>query len=181
MRRVPSRRMPPPRPSEGPGLRGWALLLIFVVSSIIGVAAWIVAYPAVAIPLMAALVLTMLGMHAEGKARRSALARGREGESICTFARSFDCRRTDTWILRAVYEALQPHCRVGDRMMPIRSTDELATLGLDGEDIAFVAEEVAYRSGRSMEGMEANPYSFEVVTVEDLVAFMMHQPRESAA
>ena len=181
MRRVPSRRMPPPRPAEGPGLRGWALLLIFVVSSIIGVAAWIVAYPVVAIPLIAAFVLTMLGMHAEGEAQRSALARGREGESICTFARAFDCRRTDTWILRAVFEALQPHCRVGGRAFPIRRTDELATLGIDGEDVAFIAEEVAYRFGRSMEGMEANPYSFRVETVEDLVEFMMHQPRESAA
>jgi hypothetical protein len=35
----------------------------------------------------------------------------RAGEAICQFARSFDVRQTDTWVLRAVYEALQGHLR----------------------------------------------------------------------
>lgn len=37
----------------------------------------------------------------------AALAQEREGESICDFARAFDTRTTDTWVIRAVYEQLQ--------------------------------------------------------------------------
>ena len=37
------------------------------------------------------------------------LAAEREGESICQFARDFEMRQTDAWIVRAVYEQLQAH------------------------------------------------------------------------
>lgn len=39
--------------------------------------------------------------------RLARMAQGRAGESICQFARSIDCRRVDTWVVRAVYEELQ--------------------------------------------------------------------------
>ena len=44
----------------------------------------------------------------------------RPNESMCTFARSFDCRTTDTWIIRAVYEKFQPF--VG---FPLRASDSV--------------------------------------------------------
>lgn len=37
------------------------------------------------------------------------LAEERNGESICEFARSFDRRVADPWVIRAVYESLQPY------------------------------------------------------------------------
>jgi len=39
------------------------------------------------------------------------LARAHAGQSICGFSRSFDTRKTDTWVIRAVYERLQLQLR----------------------------------------------------------------------
>ncbi len=33
--------------------------------------------------------------------RRARLSADRQGESICSFARSFDCREVDTWVIRS--------------------------------------------------------------------------------
>lgn len=35
------------------------------------------------------------------------LLKNKEGESICDFAKSFDAKLIDTWVIRAVYEELQ--------------------------------------------------------------------------
>lgn len=45
------------------------------------------------------------------KRREERLVADRQGESIGSFARSFDYRAIDTWIIRAVYEELQFYCR----------------------------------------------------------------------
>jgi hypothetical protein len=101
----------------------------------------------------------------------------RPGESICTFARGFDYRNTDTWIIRAVYEALQPEVK-----FPLRATDRFAKdLCMDTDDLDYLADEIATRSGRSLDDVDKNPYCGRLETVADLVAFFSHQPRVPAA
>ena len=110
------------------------------------------------------------------------LAAERPGESICTFARSFDYRRVDTWIIRAVFEELQPWCRTGRHMLPLRRTDELAViLGLDFEVMDDLILDIADRAGRSVEEYERKPLPMPINTVADLVFFLMNQPRTQAA
>lgn len=94
----------------------------------------------------------------------------RKGESICTFARGFDFRKLDTWILRAVYEELAVQA-------PIRPCDHLERdLRLDGEDIGDCVEAIAVRCGRSLDNASRNPWWDRVETVSDLVMYLHHQP-----
>ncbi|HEX5998235.1 MAG TPA: hypothetical protein VFZ16_02380 [Hyphomicrobiaceae bacterium] len=46
----------------------------------------------------------VLGLSSIEARRDRRIAKEREGESICRFARGFDCRKVDTRIIRAVYE-----------------------------------------------------------------------------
>lgn len=112
------------------------------------------------------------------KKKLTALAETRAGESICTFARSFDCRETDTWVIRAVQEQLQAYLAREVPAFPLRQSDNLVKdLGIDPEDLSLdIAEEIAQRTGRSMEDTGRNPYWEKVETVGDLVQFFLHQP-----
>ena len=103
-----------------------------------------------------------------------------ERESICTFVRAFDYRNLDTWILRAVYEA------VGEQIcvrVPIRPEDRFyETLEIvDSMDFEQLVYECADRARRSVDDAEQNPYSGLVDTVEDLVQFLHCQPRVAEA
>jgi hypothetical protein len=107
------------------------------------------------------------------------LAREREGESTCTFARSFDYRNLDTWILRAVYEELQRWCSAGRLTFPLRATDRLEDLSIDLEELwETVVPDIAYRTGRSLDNTKQNPLAGKVVTVHDLVMFFSYQPKK---
>ena len=106
-------------------------------------------------------------------ARCQRIARAREGESICTFARAIDCRKFDTWIVRAVYEELSDD---GAVRFPVRPSDQLGKeLKLDGDSIEEAIEFVAERAGRLLDGWESNPYAGRVSTVGDVVAFLQLQ------
>src|SRR4051812_27052220 len=48
------------------------------------------------------------------------IASARPDDSICTFARAFDCRSTDAAIIRAVYEELQHYYAYVTPSFPIR-------------------------------------------------------------
>ncbi len=110
------------------------------------------------------------------------LATGRTDESICTFARSFDCRQTDSWLLRAVYEELSRYSAVGGCPLPIRADDRWEEdLKIDPEDFEDLAMDIAQRAGRSMDDTEHNPFYGKVRTVRDLVSFFEHQSRSEAA
>ena len=113
------------------------------------------------------------------RSRRRKLALSRSGESICTFVNSFDCRHTDTWVLRAIYEELSRYLAVEGHPIPIRADDQCykGELKIDGEDFDDLAVDAAARSGRSMDDTDRNPYYGKVRTVRDLVAFLEHQPR----
>lgn len=106
------------------------------------------------------------------------LAEERRELSICEFARSFDCREVDTWIIRAVYEQIQDY--ISDIYTPIaiKADDDLfETLEIDEDDFEEeLVEEIAQRTGRSLDEIEKNPYSGKVHTVRDLVYFFNIQP-----
>jgi len=109
------------------------------------------------------------------------LAAGRVGEDIGTFARAFD-RRTcsfDPWVVRATWEALQPCVAFRGGRLPLRATDRLEDLPIDPEDFDDLFQEVAERSGHSIEQAGLNGYG-NVHTVGDFVRFIINQPRAAA-
>jgi hypothetical protein len=106
-------------------------------------------------------------------ARQRRLASERAGESICTFARSFNCRETDTWIIRAVFEELGEWVS-----FPPRADDSLENdLKIDDLFLVCIAEAVAQRTRRPLEGCEDNPFNEKVKSVRDLVSFFVHQEK----
>jgi hypothetical protein len=117
--------------------------------------------------------------HGRSVQRLRLLSASRAGESICQFARSFEVRRTDTWVLRAVYEELQDELRWISPAFPVRADDSLEDdLLIDSEDMDLeIVWSIAERARRSLEHPERNPFYARVVTVRDLVSFFLHQPR----
>jgi hypothetical protein len=111
------------------------------------------------------------------------VAASREGESICEFARAFDPKVIDTWIIRAVYEQLQKQLEHVHPAFPIRAEDRLKEdLHLDDDGLDMdIAVEVEERTRRSLGNTAANPYLGNVRTVRDLVLFFQAQPRRGAA
>lgn len=171
--RTPSRRMPKylPRPVTWVG---W-LVQIGVAAAIVGLI-WSAPKVLWFVPIAVACVL-----FETRKQKRSikALAAARPDDSICTFARSFNCRETDTWIIRAVYEQLQAHLSGDAPAFPFRREDHLTKeLGIDPDDLSYdIVDEIAARTGRSLEKTGNNPYWAKIETVGDLVQFFLHQPR----
>ncbi|WP_039926626.1 hypothetical protein [Alcanivorax sp. DG881] len=109
------------------------------------------------------------------------LCKERSGLSICEFAKEFDPKVVDTWIIRAVYEQLQAALPTKQRV-PITASDGLFdTLMLDQDDLDLdLVEEIAQRTSRSFDGYESNPYYGKVTTARNLVLFFNHQARASA-
>ncbi len=175
--RPPSRTM-----SASPGSKPltWSsgLLLAALVVGFVGLLFY---QPVVGIVLSVILVVSLILGHVQND-RLARLAADRSGESICTFVRSFDCRRVDTWILRAVYEELQPYCKFRRQVLPLRRSDKLeAMLGIDDEELEFLTEDIAFRAERSLDDCASNPLFGQVQTVADLVNFLMHQPSTPTA
>jgi len=108
------------------------------------------------------------------------LAGARKTDSICSFARSFDCHNVDPRIIRAVYEALQSYYHSEASSFPIRATDSFKNdLKLDPEDLDDIARSIGFRTQRSMDCPEMNPFYGKVKTVNELVLFFTHQPISS--
>jgi hypothetical protein len=101
----------------------------------------------------------------------------RVGETICQFTRSFDYRKVDTKIIRATYEYLADWNKVKGRPFPVRASDSLHKIYyIVDEDVDELAEEVAKKTGRSLEDAERNPLYGKVMTVRDMVLFINNQP-----
>jgi len=102
----------------------------------------------------------------------------RDDDSICTFSHYFDCRKVDTWIIRAVYEQLQNYLRSEKEHFPLRPTDDVfIDLRIDEEDFEFdLIEEIAQRTGRSLDNVESNSYFGKASRVENLVYLFNEQP-----
>lgn len=107
------------------------------------------------------------------------LAAQREGKSICEFARDFDTRTVDTWILRAVYEQIQAQLNHVHPAFPVRASDLLKEdFHLDDDDLDIeLALQIGQRTGRSLAQTTENPLFGEVNTVRDLVLFFQSQPK----
>ena len=105
-------------------------------------------------------------------------------EDIGTFARAFD-RRGDWFsphVVRAVWDALEPYVTLGGSRVPVRPTDRIdEDLHIDWDDIELMLSEVANRTGRSIEGIEENPWYGRVRTVGDMVRLLSAQPLRPAA
>src|ERR1700741_1065035 len=71
---------------------------------------------------------------------------------ICDFARAFDLRQTDSWVVRAVYEKLDSYFRELGVTLQIGPDDDLVQdLGIDPEDLDMdIAADIAQRTGRSL-------------------------------
>jgi hypothetical protein len=156
---------------------GGALLAALAV----GLLAVIYARPSVLLPVAGLVVLGgILGADERRRLRR--LAAERRGESVCTFARSFDLRVTDPRVVRAVYEEIQSYYAGSVERLPVRATDRIEEdLRLDWDDLDDLARDVAARAGRLMDQPERNPFYGRVRTVWDLVLFLDYQPRRAAA
>lgn len=136
---------------------------------------------AVFLPVMAAMGILAAPWLVRDARRRARMRSERAGEGLCTFARAFDRRTTDPWIIRAVHDALQPYCETRGGPVPLRPADRLyGELRIDGEELEDVARTIARRTERPLENTERNPVR-TVDTVGDLVRFFAHQPRERAA
>jgi hypothetical protein len=172
--RKPSRTMPP-KPSRPMTWTG-ALVLSLLGAGLVSLLCFVPALLALIVAILLATVAMTFGQ----SRRLARLSADRQGESICSFARSFECREVDTWIIRAVFEALQPYCRFGRGTLPLRPTDDLdGDLRIDPEDLEDLAGDIAYRTGRSLEDRVKNPLYGNVKTVSDLVIFFANQPRRT--
>ena len=182
--RFPSRCMPKILKTRI-GIFGWTLLA--------GIAAFFVWLVIVGLQnnpmaMAAGLVFILVcGVAASRENRRrlatlKALATARQGETLCAFAREFDPRETDTWIIRAVYEQLQLYLGDEDCNFPIRAGDALVgLLMVDPDDLDMdIVQDIAARTGRSLDQLEQNPHFGRVRTVRDLVQFFNVQPLKNA-
>ncbi len=105
------------------------------------------------------------------RARDSRIAKARIGESICDFARSFDCQIIDTWIIRGVYEEFSDS-------YPIHATDTFESdLGVTGEDLDDNITAIAKRIEVPLDLAETNPMYDKVRSVRDLVMFLHFQSK----
>ena len=136
--------------------------------------------PAIAVGIFAGVSWLWAGRQQRRVERRlTALASGRPGDALCRFARAVDCRRRDTWIVRAVFEALQAHLPPlpGRNTFPIHPDDRLeADLDLDFDDLNEDACVVAERCGRQLEAPSNDPAPATIVTVRDLLDFFERLP-----
>jgi len=176
--RVPSRLMPKAvrRASLPVLVFAWTVLLAFVATY--GYELW--TPPVIVLAGSCLLAVIVARNKRRTKRHLTELARARAGESICEFSRSFDTRKTDTWVIRAVYEQLQLQLRWICPDFPVRATDRLIEdLWLDPDDIDLdLLADVSSRTRRSIRDTSSNPFRGGVKTVGDLVAFLCAQPSE---
>jgi hypothetical protein len=172
MKRKPSRLMPKYN-AKITGTIGWVVLV-----ALLGLFAWIIwLWPPTAMLVPLFFAVELWDRH-KRKNHFSKLLLERGGDSICTFSRHFDAKKVDTWVIRAVYEQLQGYLANERAQFPIRPTDDVfIDLLVDEEDFDFdLVEEIAQRTGRSLDQMENNPYFGKANIVENLVYFLNRQP-----
>lgn len=176
--RTPSR-LTPQRPPSKLGATGSLVLLALLAALLYLAHRATPVQLAIAAILFAAAWLLVARSARETKRDLQALASSRAGESICDFARSFDRRAVDPWVIRAVYEELQREVQFGS--FPIRPSDMLVRdLHIDPDDLDMsLAPAISARTGRTLEAVETNPYCGKVLTAFDLVLFFNGQAPSS--
>lgn len=183
--RKPSRTMPP-APSNFTS-SSWIANVgcaLFVGALLV---ALVCTYPLIALPSLGALVIFLVVFTVDARIRNGRrfkeLASERQGESICSFARAFDCGSVDTWVIRAVYDAMQPYCcEFGRNKLPLRPDDELGSMfRMDIFDFDEIAESIGRRTGRSCEELSDIVEVERIATVRDLVMYFTNAKRVAAA
>ncbi|EEZ4384187.1 hypothetical protein DDM35_003916 [Escherichia coli] len=109
--------------------------------------------------------------------KRRIMADKRQGLSICQFARQFNPRSVDTWIIRAVWNTLQENGYIG-YPLPLKAEDKLdedLDLVNDAVELEELVEDIAARCGRDLTGIENNQF-LPIVTVGSLVRVLNAQP-----
>jgi hypothetical protein len=175
MKILPSRRRLLPRTAERVISLWWFVAFLFLAAA----ACWFFGSRAGAIVFgsLAGLVLLGMALGARETRRLRRIVLGRGDESICTFARAFDCRRIDTAVIRAVYEELQHSFTYVAPAFPFRPADHFdADLNLDEDELEDLARAISHRTRRALDCTPANPFYNRVETVRDLVSFFVHQP-----
>ncbi len=113
------------------------------------------------------------------EARLQQLIRERSADSICTFARSFDRRTVDPWVIRAVWEEVREHVgRTKDgRLLALRADDDInALIPYDEWELEDVFETAARRANRSFDDFRQNPYFDKIECLGDYVLLLNAQP-----
>ena len=181
--RTPSRCMPP-RPDRRPGRLARIVLTALAGALLAGALVAFAMRPA--LTAVAGLVIGLLWMRARAVERREiaalqALAASRDGGTICRFAREFDRRTVDPWVVRAVYEQVQRELAHAHPAFPLRADDRLVEdLRIDHEALDMeIAVDIAARTGRPLDDGDRNPWSGRVRTMRDLVMFFQGQPRRA--
>ncbi len=163
---------------QRPDTMSWLVLLVLVIGY--GVALYQLPWVLGILTVVGAIgsVIVSHNFKARLTARLTSLAALRSNESICTFAKSFNTREVDTWVIRAVYEQLQNYLEASYPQFPIRADDQLdGCLITDPDDLDLdLAKEISMRTGRSLESAKDNPYYANIKTVRDLVLFFNAQP-----
>jgi hypothetical protein len=156
------------------GVKGWFFLAVIL--GIVLYFIWLAPYLLLLVP-----VYVAIDIYDKKKRNKhfKRLLQDRDDDSICTFSRYFEYRKIDTWIIRAVYEQLQTYMSNEKEKFPIRPTDDVfIDLMVDDEDFEYdLVEEIAQRTGRSLENAESNPFYGKANIVENLVYFFNEQPK----
>ena len=166
--------MPPYEPTSEPmGIKEWVFVILIL--SISAYLIWKEPWLTLLIPLV---YIASLIDNKRIKKNLSILRDERKDQSICEFARAFEKYKVDTWVIRAVYEQIQEYVAMSGVILPLKATDDiLELLGIDSEDLEMdILDEIAQRTGRSIENTERNPFYGKVQTLEDLVLFFNEQP-----
>ena len=148
---------------------GFILIVLLIISAVYSVLS--TPYLLLVIPVLA---IYIYYENKRTKTKFSLLAEERKEISICEFARSFNTKKIDTWVVRAVYEQIQAYVPT----IPIKENDTLfELLEIDEEDLEFdLLAEISQRTGRSLEGLENNKHFKKLKTVGDLVYMFNEQP-----
>lgn len=173
-----SKKFPQTQGKLFPGVLVFALVLV-------AVAAVFVRFPIlVPVAVCAVLIVIFVSRVMERKRQRRIfqLVDERVGESICNFARSFDRREIDPWVVRAVYEECFRSTEYGAGRVPVRRGDALfrGDLQFDEEDFEIILSRIAFRCRRSLDLTPGNPLLDANGTIGDIVAFLDRQPRLNA-
>jgi hypothetical protein len=158
-----------------PPTSAWAWVLMVLLFGLLGWLIWLHPYLLLLAPVF---IFWNFREKRKNLIHFDTLLKDRQSDSICTFAQHFDCRKTDTWIIRAVYEQLQNYLKSEKDNFPIRPLDDVfMDLKIDDEDFEYdLVTEIAERTGRSLDNAESNPYYGKANIVENLVYFFNAQP-----
>jgi hypothetical protein len=157
------------------GPKAKAVLIILLIAIIV----LMVLCQSVRIVMLIVIAILVLGWWLLDRRMRK-LAASRPGEDIGSFAGSFDRHRPDfdPWVIRAVWDALQPYLAFRGGVAPLRASDQLESFIDLGDLDMVIFPEVAVRTGRTLENLAANPRYGHVETVADVVEFFWQQPRD---